>query len=344
MTRRRLIGPPTSGRSFLAALCTVVAAVSSCGHDAAGETDGGTPDTGGGGSPEAGSSDGGRLGVWPSSPTLFCTDGRQPVSPCPTPGQPAFGQDGNFPKRNPAYTVAAGAVADSLTGLEWQQAASGAMTWVEGTDACRMVRLGGHDDWRLPNRLELLSLVDYGRFDPAGDDGAFPDAVGMFWSSSQESTNVWVVEFADGKPFPSAKDSLQRARCVRGAPRDAEFERSSDAATTLDRSTGLRWTHTTTPIRQSWLVVLAACRGSLSGRTDWRVPTIKELATLLSAGADGPAWLAIPGALWSATPSARYSTAQEDGWPAAWRFDGRFPELGVAMMSGESSVTCVRSE
>jgi hypothetical protein len=330
--------------SRVAIAVAVVVLASSCGHRRAIGTSSGAADTG----VDLGSPDGpsviGPLGAWPSSPTVFCTDGRQPTSACPSPGQPAYGQDGNFPKRIPVYSVTSGSVTDSVTGLEWQQVASAPLPWTQAVDLCATSRVGQHADWRLPSARELFSLVDYGRFDPAADPSAFPDALGIFWSSSQQGGNALAVDFADGKPFPGIKDSSNRARCVRGAPLAAMFEPSSDGASILDRSTGLRWARATTSARYRWMDVLLACPGSMGGQADWRVPTIKELATLLGAAGEGPSWATAPGNLWSATPSARYSTGAEDGSPAAWRFDGAFSDLAVALMSGESPVACVRSE
>jgi hypothetical protein len=57
-----------------------------------------------------------------------------------------------------------GTVTDTSTGLMWQQAtASGTYTWEQALTYCENLTLpaGGYSDWRMPNRNELQSIVDY---------------------------------------------------------------------------------------------------------------------------------------------------------------------------------------
>ncbi len=57
-----------------------------------------------------------------------------------------------------------GTVTDRSTGLMWTQADSGrGMNWQEALDYAGNLRIGGHDDWRLPNAKELQYIVDYSR-------------------------------------------------------------------------------------------------------------------------------------------------------------------------------------
>jgi hypothetical protein len=42
------------------------------------------------------------------------------------------------------------------------------LDWCAALDYCEGLKLGGHDDWRLPNLRELQSILDYGRY-PAID-------------------------------------------------------------------------------------------------------------------------------------------------------------------------------
>ncbi len=80
---------------------------------------------------------------------------------------------------NPRFTVQANTncVLDNLTGLVWARNASlvGTMTWTDAVFYCWaldnitnvLYTYGGTNDWRLPNRRELLSLIDDGRINPA---------------------------------------------------------------------------------------------------------------------------------------------------------------------------------
>ena len=98
---------------------------------------------------------------------------------------------------------------------------------------CRGVEcdeLRGPQRWRLPNIKELLSIVDYGRSNPAIDPIFGPTAGGSnraaYWSSTSWATfypevNAWGVEFLEiyGTPsatIPFGKTSSLRVRAVRG--------------------------------------------------------------------------------------------------------------------------------
>lgn len=109
-------------------------------------------------------------------------------------------------------------VIDSLTGLMWSrcpygyQWADGAcaslaeqaelIDWVAALAAVDSLSAGGYQDWRLPNRKELESIVDRRCFGPALNEEVFPgDVSGLFWTSSPNvfrADTAWVVDFDDG--------------------------------------------------------------------------------------------------------------------------------------------------
>lgn len=93
-----------------------------------------------------------------------------------------------------------GTVLDKLTGLIWLESANpfGWCTWQQALDLCNSLCHGQHGlsddsgegDWRLPNVLELESLIDYGRFAPSlPEDQPFKD-VGptSYWTSTTVSS------------------------------------------------------------------------------------------------------------------------------------------------------------
>jgi Protein of unknown function (DUF1566) len=151
----------------------------------------------------------------------------------------ASGDDGDIHAGGPlSYTDNGdGTVTDNRTGLTWEKKTddnvathyiwSGALDYVAALNA---MNFAGHNDWRLPNIKELLSIVDYGRSNPAIDPIFGPTAGGSnraaYWSSTSWATfypevNAWGVEFLEiyGTPsatIPFGKTSSLRVRAVRG--------------------------------------------------------------------------------------------------------------------------------
>jgi hypothetical protein len=115
-------------------------------------------------------------------------------------------------------------ITDTKTGLMWQAQPVGPMTWQEAMDYAESLILDGAG-WRLPTIEELVTLIDYGRHDPAS---SFPGmsfhglAPSWFWSSSLDADDtdyVWYVDFYDGCVGSSGKTYPSSARCVRGEPK-----------------------------------------------------------------------------------------------------------------------------
>jgi hypothetical protein len=129
----------------------------------------------------------------------------------------------------PRFTLPeGGAMAlDELTGLWWSRDASGGgwpITWREAFEAVNRLnrqRLGGHQDWRLPNRRELRSLVSHAHREPALPDrhpfeGVFP---GPYFTSSSvagKPTHAWTVRLDGGRMFFSHKQESCWVWPVRG--------------------------------------------------------------------------------------------------------------------------------
>lgn len=120
------------------------------------------------------------------------------------------------------FTRSGDIVTDTATELAWQDDAAAATytaDWQGAIDHCEALELGGYTDWRLPNKQELLSIIDRSRYSPAIDTTVFAHMVsGYYWSSTTGAPytyNAWLVNFNGGYSFNGNKTAYLSVRCVR---------------------------------------------------------------------------------------------------------------------------------
>lgn len=111
-------------------------------------------------------------------------------------------------------------ITDTVTGLEWQKATMGPMTWKAALAAAEDLTLVGKSDWRLPDTNELRSIVDDSRSDPAIDPVfAATTYSDYYWSSTSFSDNPYYagnIQFETGTDVPDPKYYISYVRAVRG--------------------------------------------------------------------------------------------------------------------------------
>lgn len=232
------------------------------------------------------------------------------------PGDPFYGQDGNYNGFQPSYTDNSdGTVTDNVTGLMWQKTMDAKMTYTEAVSYANKSRLGGYDDWRIPNIKELFSLIlftgesggevakvlyiDTHYFDqPIGDTSIGEREIdAQVWSSTQYVSTtmhgdktVFGVNFIDGRIKGYAmviprtkKDNKGYFRLVRGNERYREniFVNNGDG-TISDLATGLMWQMSDDGDTKDWQEALEYTEKlELAGYSDWRLPNIKELQSIV---------------------------------------------------------------
>ena len=112
---------------------------------------------------------------------------------------------------------------DTLTGLMWTKNANidGTKSWANAITYCNGLVYGGYDDWRLPNRKELLLLVDYSEYNPCLPHGHPFTAVQLdwYWSSSTsavDTDDAWYVHLPVGLVYDRNKTAAAFVWPVRG--------------------------------------------------------------------------------------------------------------------------------
>jgi photosystem II stability/assembly factor-like uncharacterized protein len=174
---------------------------------------------------------------FPKTGQASCYDSSGNVIACTGTGQDGELQAGVvWP--NPRFTANGDqTITDNLTGLIWQKDGStptvgsctgGTITWQSALDYVTCLNANnylGHNDWRLPNRIELESLVHDGQPDQASwlNAQGFTNTQGSYyWSSTTYAVYTgnppyaWGVAFDDGSVGDLGKEVYLYVRCVRG--------------------------------------------------------------------------------------------------------------------------------
>ncbi|RYZ01896.1 MAG: DUF1566 domain-containing protein [Myxococcales bacterium] len=286
-------------------------------------------------------------GPWPDSLTGVCSNGVA-LAVCPQVDGPLYGQDGTYRINVPTYAATMSTLTDEVTGLVWQVLPPAQdLTLAEASTYCDELELAGQTDWRLPTRLEYVSLLDEGRGSGYALPAGMPfDATGVHWTASPSGVTpglFFVVDDAEGTWNVVLDDTAESARCVRGAALTGVLEAAAGVVT--DTMTNLTWQASELdPAPRTWAEALAHCESSsFGGKDDWRLPSIKEIATLVDEAAAAAPVIAAPfgGAerrYWSSTPAAPFLLA-----PAAFVLDTDFGISMTSSMGETSAARCVRT-
>lgn len=287
-------------------------------------------------------------GPWPDSFTGSCASPSALIS-CPRMDEAFFGQDGTYRINVPSYVTTVTTLTDSVTGLVWQldpepieKAKAAAAAYCDSLD------LGGQTDWRLPSRLEYVTVLDEGL--PNGFAMPPPVSVtttGGHWTSSPTGTagTSFMVNDNNGTWTVAEDWTGALARCVRGPMLGGSVQVGADTA--IDAMTDLEWQRTNLDDSdRNWESALDHCeRLEHAGKTDWRLPNIKELATIVDeAAAESPvvdsATFGDSQALsyWSSTPASSFGSER-----LALALETNFGTSSSPKMTELARARCVRT-
>ncbi len=208
-----------------------------------------------------------------------------------------FGEDSDYTVRPPSFTDNGnGTVTDNVTGLMWQKTDSGEMTWDTAVAGATALNLGGFTDWRLPTPMEAFSILNHDR-NPALDPAVFANpatSVPQYWWTNDlyanDATRVWVTNSGGGiGPHPKSETvsaggtARFHARYVRGAKPTLSHNYANNLDGTItDLDAGLMWAQAPSATALNWNSAIQYAESlATAGYTDWRLPTVKELQSLV---------------------------------------------------------------
>ena len=127
---------------------------------------------------------------------------------------------------NPKYKIALQRMAsqevvvDFNKHLMWQDNGATETTkksWKNAQGYCKKLTMAGFSDWRLPTRLELLSITDKRKYNPTIKKAFKNVSSRYYWSRSSYviSGLAWIVDFKYGNDDYYNKSFEYLVRCVR---------------------------------------------------------------------------------------------------------------------------------
>jgi hypothetical protein len=278
------------------------------------------------------------------------------------------------------YTINGdGTATDPTTGLTWMRCAMGQVwdgstcggsansyTFDQANALTGTLSFASMSDWRLPSIRDLLTIVDREVVAPAIDSKAFPATPkDEFWSGSlyaYGSDSAWSVYFYDGTTNGASRIRASRVRMVRGgqplgllgnARLTTDYVDHGDGTATHTPSglmwqrcaIGQIWTGSTcsgSASTMKWTDAMSLTSTSISGRTDWRLPTADELLSLVDYNRVEPA---INSSIFPNTPSSTFWTSSLHADYPYYAFAAKFSSgfMGAGSRSWSYSVRLVRS-
>ena len=92
------------------------------------------------------------------------------------------------------------------------------LSTLEAKMYCKKLHLATKNDWRVPTYSELLTLVDYFRYEPSSIDELKNIHINRYWTSTEDAVDIsatWYVDFTYGQTGSALRYLKYNVRCVR---------------------------------------------------------------------------------------------------------------------------------
>lgn len=216
----------------------------------------------------------------------------------------------DWPK--PRFQVMEQTVLDLLTGLMWTKRADLTefpLTWDEAINYVNQMNMSetfGFQNWRLPDRMELFSLISHMHINPCLPEShpfthVFP---GYYWSATPCARlpgQAWYIHMGGARVFKGMKQGSCMVWPVRSAGINSpekelpvtRFRKKNNGV--ADEINGIMWLQNAAMIKQplKWRRIFDIIKDmnlqKRHGYSDWRIPNIRELESLTDMTTHSPA-------------------------------------------------------
>ena len=270
-----------------------------------------------------------------------------------------FGQDAQYTGKCTAqsFTDSSDVVVDNNTGLTWEKSPSiDAYMWDNRATHCNELNssnYGGKSNWRVPNPLELLTIVNNSTYNPATNSnftGMPTEDSTYLWTNNEYKSNTSYAYFFSpsyGWDWDEDKTNTYKVLCVSGEEMkpavSSDFATSSDGKIVTDNRTGLMWQKEYVADK-TWKQALAYCQslnteGYGGYSSGWRLPNKNELASLVNYEKSAKPYSYFPD-----MPSSYFwsSSTRVNVTNIAWSLYFYNGSVGNTFKANNSNVRCVR--
>ncbi len=258
-----------------------------------------------------------------------------------------FGEDSDYTINPPTLIDNGdGTISDNNTKLMWQQQDDNSkFNYSNAISHCNSLSYAGYADWRLPYKKELISIIDFGRSDPAIDTTKFLNAKSStYWTSTvyfYSSSYAWNVPFKSGGFGAATQNTQLYALCVRNDQKTISYIDNSDNTIT-DQKTRLIWQKQDDGSKRSTHDALSYCENlTLGGSSSWRLPNITELESIVDDNKSSPS---IDTSYFTSTKSEHYisSSVHIKSGSTHNSYFINFSSGGFSITDSSGYVRCVR--
>lgn len=217
--------------------------------------------------------------------------------------------DGKFTGCNEIKPEVITVIRDTQTDLDWEVKSfepsderffKRLMTWAEFKEYVNYlneISYGGFNDWRVPSKHELRSLINYANINPAYQKEIFKTVFpNDYWCGEEpfgpRPDCAWVMNFNIGSTTAKNQSLQSYGLAVRGKklpPPQERFKDNGDGTIT-DNFLKLMWQKEANE-RTSYAQVMEMLPNfELAGHRDWRLPTMHELSSIFDDSYSNRNW------------------------------------------------------